>query len=228
MFGAVIAFAMSIASCGRSGNKGGSDSSKKDTIRIVCASKQLTELIYALGEGDKIVGVDLSSTFPEEVKKLPTIGYHRMLNAEGIISLKPTAFIYNGGADNSIGPDNVLPQLKNVGVTVVEFRSAENIEDTKALIKDLGTYFNVTARADSICNKIDADMKVVAEKRKQYTDSPRVMIVHFGRAGNKYFPFGPWGAPNFILQQAGGVNVLDTTKKMRELSRKFLLNASRM
>jgi iron complex transport system substrate-binding protein len=217
---ALIAASLMFTSCGRFANKGSVGGN--DSIRIVCASKQLTELIYALGEGDKLVGVDVSSTYPEEVKKLPTIGYHRMLNAEGIVSLKPTAFIYNGGADNSIGPDNVLPQLKKVGVTIVEFRSAENIEDTKALIKDLGNYFAVPKKADSICNKIDADMKMVAEKRKQYTDTPKVMIVHYGRAGNKYFPFGPWGAPNFILQAAGGVNVLDSVKKMRELSAEIL------
>jgi iron complex transport system substrate-binding protein len=216
----VITYGLSFSSCGRFGNKGTANT--KDTVRIVCASKQLTELIFALGQGDKIVGVDLSSTYPDATKKITTVGYHRMLNAEGIISLKPTAFIYNGGADNSIGPDNVIPQLQKVGVTVVEFKSAESIENTKSLIRDLGRYFNVSPRADSLCHVMDSTMKLAAEKRKQYTDNPRVMIVHFGRAGNKYFPFGPKGAPEFILEQAGGVNVLDTTKKMRELSPEIL------
>jgi heme transport system substrate-binding protein len=216
-----IVFALLFNSCGRFGNKGG-DTSKKDSTRIVCASKQLTELIFALGQGDKIVGVDLSSTYPPETKNITTVGYHRMLNAEGIISLRPTAFIYNGGADNSIGPDNVIPQLQKVGVTVVQFKSAETIEDTKALLKDLGKYFNVPSKADSLCRRIDSTMRLAEEKRKVYTDTPKVMIVHFGRAGNKYFPFGPWGAPNFILQAAGGVNVLDTAKKFRELSPEIL------
>jgi len=220
VFGTVIIYGLLLSSCGRFGNKG--TASKNDSIRIVCASKQLTELIFALGQGDEIVGVDVSSTYPDAAKKITTVGYHRMLNAEGIISLKPTAFIYNGGADNSIGPDNVIPQLQKVGVTVVEFKSAENIEDIKSLIRDLGRYFNVPAKADSICRSMDSTMKIAEEKRKQYTDTPKVMIVHFGRAGNKYFPFGPWGAPGFILQEAGGVNVLDTAKKFRELSPEIL------
>ena len=160
-----IAISFLLNSCSRFGNKQ-SDASKKDTVRIVCASKQLTELIFALGQGDKIVGVDLSSTYPEAAKKITTIGYHRMLNAEGIISLKPTAFIYNGGADNSIGPDNVIPQLQKVGVTVVQFRSAETIEDTKALIQDLGKYFNVPSKADSICRYMDSTMKMAVEKSR--------------------------------------------------------------
>jgi iron complex transport system substrate-binding protein len=220
LFATVLAYCTLFISCGRFGNKG--TASKNDSVRIVCASKQITELMFALGQGDKLVGVDISSTYPEAATKITTVGYHRMLNAEGIISLKPTAFIYNGGADNAVGPDNVIPQLQKVGVTVVQFKSAENIEDTKALIRDLGNYFKVPAKADSLCRVMDSTMKLVAEKRKQYTDTPRVMIVHFGRAGNKYFPFGPKGAPEFILEQAGGVNVLDSTKKMRELSPEIL------
>jgi len=66
------------SSCGRFGNKEDENRTEKD--RIVCVSKQLTELIYALGAGNKIVAVDLSSTYPEAVKKLPTVGYHRMLS----------------------------------------------------------------------------------------------------------------------------------------------------
>jgi iron complex transport system substrate-binding protein len=206
-----------VTSCGRFANKE-SEAQKKDTVRIVCVSKQLTEILFALGQGDKIVGIDLSSTYPEETKKITTVGYHRMLSAEGIISLKPTAVFYNGGADNAIGPDNVLPQLKQVGVTVVQFRSAETIDDTKSLIQDLGRYFNAKSKADSLCLKIDNDMKLVTEKKKQYTDIPSVMIVHFGRANNVYFPFGPWGAANFMIQQAGGINAVDTTSKFRMLS----------
>jgi iron complex transport system substrate-binding protein len=218
--GSAIISLLAFSSCDRFGKK--EETKKADTTRIVCVSKQLTELIFALGKGDRIVGVDVSSTYPDAAKKITTVGYHRMLNAEGIISLKPTAFIYNGGADNSVGPDNVIPQLQKIGITVVEFKSAENIEDTKSLIKDLGRYFNVSAKADSLCRAMDSTMKLAEEKRKQYTDTPRVMIVHFGRAGNKYFPFGPWGAPGYILQEAGGVNVLDTAKKFRELSPEIL------
>lgn len=218
--GTIIVYGLLLSSCGRFGNKG--TANKNDSVRIVCASKQITELMFDLGQGDKLVGVDISSTYPEAATKITTIGYHRMLNAEGIISLRPTAFVYNGGADNAVGPDNVIPQLQQVGVTVVQFRSAENMEDTKALIRDLGKYFNVPAKADSLCRIIDSTMKLAQEKRKEYTDTPRVMIVHFGRAGNKYFPFGPKGAPEFILEQAGGVNVLDSTKKYRELSPEVL------
>lgn len=205
------------SSCG----KAKKDIQKKQQTRIVCASKQVTELVYALGEGNKIVGVDLSSTYPPRVKKLPNIGYHMMLNAEGIISLRPTVFIYNGGTDAEIGPDNVIPQLKEVGITVKKFRTAETMADTKQLIRDLGSYFHVEKRADSLCAAIDNGMQKVAEERARYKDHPKVMVIHFGRAHNVYFPFGPRGTVEFMLKQAGGVNAIPS-EKFRLLSPEVL------
>ncbi len=59
--------------------------------RYVVISPIYNEIIWALGAQDKVVGVDLSTTYPPEVKKVQTVGYHRALSAEGILSLHPTA-----------------------------------------------------------------------------------------------------------------------------------------
>jgi iron complex transport system substrate-binding protein len=61
-----------------------------------------------LGSTGNLVGVDYSSTYPPEIKQVPTIGYHRALSAEGILSLKPTLIIH----DNNIGPDNMTQLSK--------------------------------------------------------------------------------------------------------------------
>jgi len=71
-----------LSSCGRFSNE---EKKEEQTNRIVSAAKQYTEIIYALGIGDKLVAVDISSTYPPEVKELPTIGYHMHLSFEGII-----------------------------------------------------------------------------------------------------------------------------------------------
>src|SRR4051812_40518421 len=81
---------VAFSSCGRFSNK---DEKKEQEVRIVCVSKQYNEIIYALGAEQNLVAVDLSSTYPGQIKKLPTVGYHRMLSAEGIISMKPTILL---------------------------------------------------------------------------------------------------------------------------------------
>ena len=75
--------------------------------RYVVISPIYNEIIWALGAQNTVVGIDLSTTYPPEVKNVQTVGYHRALSAEGSLSLHPTAIIH----DNNIGPPQVVQQL---------------------------------------------------------------------------------------------------------------------
>ncbi len=83
--------------------------------RIVSLTGDITEIIFALGMGDYVVGVDSSATYPaEKTKALPNIGYQRRLNAEGILALNPTLVI----GDEAAGPPEALAQIRSAGVPV--------------------------------------------------------------------------------------------------------------
>src|ERR1044071_8535533 len=94
--------------CGRFSNP--SNDAKAE--RLVVISQTYNEIIWALGAQDSVVGVDYSSTYPPEVKQVQTVGYHRALSAEGILSLHPTAVIH----DNNIGPPQVVQQLQQLNI----------------------------------------------------------------------------------------------------------------
>ncbi len=195
----VFALPVVLLSCGRFGNK---ESGNKD-MRIVCVSKQLNEMMFALGKGKNIVAVDLSSTFPDSAKLLPTVGYHRMLSAEGIISMTPDLVWH----DNNIGPANVIPQLEKAGLKITAFNGGSTIDSAKMLLKELGTFFEVTDRADSINKKLEADLVKATSllKEKNLKDTPSVMIIQFGRANNVYFVMsGRGGIPDKMIEMAGG------------------------
>ncbi len=64
--------------------------------RIVVAGGSLTELIYAMGAGERVVGVDETTSYPPETAKLPHIGYWKQLSSEGILSLRPDSVITAG------------------------------------------------------------------------------------------------------------------------------------
>src|SRR5215510_3963383 len=140
-----------LASCGRFNNK--ETDGKKDQ-RIVCLSKHLTEMVFALGKGHDIVAVDLSSTYPDSAKLLKTVGYHRALSPESIISMNPDLVIHS----NDIGPDNVLPQITKAGLNIKAFGGANTIDSAKLLLKELGKFFGEEGRADSIISKMDHDI----------------------------------------------------------------------
>ena len=203
---------LSLASCGRFGNR--ETDSKKD-MRIVSVSKQLTELVFALGKGKDIVAVDLSSTFPDSAKLLPTVGYHRLLSAEGIISKKPDLVLHS----NDIGPENVIPQLEKAGLKVQAYSGGSTLDSAKLLITQLGKFFSAQTTADSLNRKIDVDFATLQKATVAIKDTPTVMIIHYGQANNVYFVMsGRNGPGDKMISMAGGKTVHYNAKGARELS----------
>ncbi len=210
--------AMCIISCGRFGEKKKQEDGR---TRIVCVSKQLTEIVFGVGGDSSLVGVDLSSTYPEAAKKLTTVGYHRALNAEGIISLDPTVVWHDG----NIAPEHVIEQVKKVGIPLREFKAGPTIDSTKWLIMSVAKEFHSEDKGKSLCDKLDADMAKLDSARKSYSDQPRVLVIHFGQAANKYFVFSRKGIPDQMLQWAGAINAADTAQKWKDLSSEVIAAA---
>ncbi len=207
-------------SCGRFGDKN-SIEKKDDKLRIVSISKQLTEIIFAVGGDTSLVGVDISSTYPEAAKKITTVGYHRALSGEGIISLNPSVVWHDG----NIAPQQVIEQIQKVGIPMREFHGGSTIDSTKLLILQVGREFHNEQRATELNAKLDADMAKLDSARKKYTDKPRVLIVHFGQANNRYFILNRRGVANQMLEWAGAENAADTAQRWRDLSAEVIAKA---
>jgi len=210
----LLIVAVALFSCDRFRNK--ETESKKD-LRIVSLSKHLTEMVFALGKGHDLVAVDLSSTFPDSAKLLKTVGYHRALSPESIIAMNPELVIHS----NDIGPENVLPQITSAGLNIKAFGGANTIDSAKLLLKDLGNFFGEETKADSIIKKMDHDLAIAADSLKalNLVDTPKVMIIHFGRANNVYFVMsGRNGVGDKIIKMAGGKTAIYDAKGARQIS----------
>jgi iron complex transport system substrate-binding protein len=210
----ILIIAVSFVACGRFGNH--EIDGKKD-MRIVCLSKQLTEYVFALGKGHNIVAVDLSSTYPDSAKLLKTVGYHRALSPESIISMNPDLVIHS----NDIGPKNVLPQITKAGLNIKAFGGANTIDSAKLLLKELGKFFGVETKADSLVKVLDAGIAKAADTLKALgiKDSLRVMIIHFGLRNNNYFVMsGRNGVGDKMMRLAGATPALYDGKGSREMS----------
>jgi iron complex transport system substrate-binding protein len=179
--------------------------------RYVVISPIYNEIIWALGAQDKVVGIDLSTTYPPEVKNVQTVGYHRALSAEGILSLHPTAIIH----DNNIGPPQVVQQLQQLNIPMKTFTAKnDSFDGTKTLIREMGAYFHKEARAEELCQTLDTQRAASLEKVKQYADHPRVAVIHFGRASNVYLVVGKGGGGD-----GGGRQPDDRARRWRDGSR---------
>jgi iron complex transport system substrate-binding protein len=211
-----------LSACNRFHNK--EIDGKKD-MRIVCLSKHLTEMVFALGKGHDIVACDLSSTYPDSAKLLKTVGYHRALSPESIIAMEPDLVIHS----NDIGPENVLPQITKAGLNVKAFGGANTFDSAKLLLTDLGKFFGEEKKADSIIKKMDTDLAGAVDelKKRNIKDTPTVMIIHFGRANNIYFVMsGRGGVGDKMIALAGGKTAHYDAKGARQISAEAVAEAN--
>ena len=154
--------------------------------RIVSLNGSTTEILFALGVGENVVGCDASSTYPKDVKKkLPSVGYQYGLNAEGILSLKPTLVI---GRDD-VKPPQVVEQLRMAGVTVLLLKEPRSFKTAKQRLLTIGKAVGCEKKAKELTKALETDIKKLEKKltsRKGQTETESVVLIsarytnHFG------------------------------------------------
>ena len=142
--------------------------------RIITAGSALTETVCALGECDKIIASDRTSMYPAHIQKLPSIGYRSGINAEGILSLKPTLVI----AEKDYVENTVLEQLSASGVEVVVVDRKYNVEDTRKFIIQIAAVLKRVAAGNELVAKIDRELAEANALLKSASTSPKVLSIY--------------------------------------------------
>ena len=184
--------------------------------RVVCVSKQLNEFVFAIGAQSHLVARDLTSIYPPQITRLSSVGYHRALSAEGIISMRPSVLL----TDGNVGPDPVLAQVRAVGIPVETMEPGKTPATAQQLMLKLGAYFGREAAAKAIVARWQAEMKTALAAMTPYarTPKPRVLMIHFGQIVNNYLGVTRGSTADQIITWAGGVNALDQVGGMSRLT----------
>jgi iron complex transport system substrate-binding protein len=150
------------------------ESQKKTARRIVSIGGGLTEIIYALGANNELVGVDTTSLYPEAATKLPSVGYARTLSSEGILALAPNHVL----ATEDAGPPAVLRQINAAGVPVTVLAANDKFEGVLERITRIGGLIDRQSQASLLVEKMKADWQKVREPiLARKTPMPRVLFV---------------------------------------------------
>lgn len=120
------------------------------TERIASAGGTLTDIIFALGAGERLVAVDTSSTSPAEVANKASIGYYRSLSAESLIATGANSLWALEGS----GPEATLTQLANTGIKIQRFRKPGDLPEFYQLITELGQLLNKSPAASALIEQI--------------------------------------------------------------------------
>ena len=186
-----------------------------DNSRIVSVGTANTEAVYALGAGGKVVGADNSSAeYVTESANLPKVGARNALNAEGILSLKPTLVILN--ADS--GPPQIFDQLRNAGIAVLTITPNYNVETVKSKISTIAKAVGAEAKAGEINNQIDGKIAEVNKILANVKEKPKVMFVGRGPNMPNATMSGAGTTIDEMIKLAGGVNPFTDFTGFREMT----------
>ena len=191
--------------------------------RIVSLNGSTTEILFALGVGEKVVGCDASSTYPEGVRdKLPSIGYQYGLNAEGILSLKPTLVI---GRDD-VKPPQVVEQLRMAGVTVLLLKEPRTFETAKNRILTIGKAVGSEEKAKELVKTLNADIKKLQTKLDLRKEKPKLKVLFLYLRGTKTtLVLGKETAPGGMFEIVGAENAAGKIKGNKPMTAEAVIAA---
>ena len=178
----------------------------RQATRIISLVPAVTEMLYEIGAGPRVVAVSSYDTYPPPVTKLPSVGALLDPNVERILSLQPDLVIVYGSQTD------LKQQLARAGIGVFDYRHA-GLADVTATIRALGERTGDAAKAAALAGRIERGLD---EIRGKVVDRPRPRtLLVFGRerlALRGIYASGGVGFLDDMLRVAGGVNVFADIK----------------
>lgn len=173
--------------------------------RIVAVGGAITEILYAIGLQDEIVGVDTTSVHPPEaMRDKPSVGYVRALSAEGVLSLNPSLVIAIDGA----GPPDAVKLLDASGVRIAHIPDAFSAEGVVDRIRKVAALTNARDLGDKLAADVAVGFAKVEEARARIEKPKRVLFI-LSLLNGKVMASGRNTSAEAMIRLAGGVNALD-------------------
>jgi iron complex transport system substrate-binding protein len=187
-------------------------------LKIVSANGTLSEILVGLGLEKQLVGVDVTSTYPASLEKIPKIGHNRSIAAEGILALNPDVVIYT---NQSMLSPAVITQLNSSGKKVVEFKHEYTREGAIRLIREVGSYFNAKAQAEKMVKSLQADLNKIPT-----TTSPKKLLFIYARGTGTLMVAGTDTSPDKMFLLAGFKNAAQGFNDFKPLTAESLITAN--
>lgn len=172
--------------------------------KIVALSPSINEIVFALGEGEKVVGNTTYCTYPQEAITITKVGGYFSPSLEKILALSPTIVIMQ---QNNYALAQKLQRL-GIKTQVVKIDTLENI---KISILEIGKTLNKELKAKEILEDINSEL----EKLKGITTNKKILFVmgHNTSLASRIFVAGQNLYFDDIINESGNTNALQSQRK---------------
>lgn len=189
--------------------------------RIVSIGGALTEIVYALGAEQSLVGVDTTSLYPQVATRLPSVGYARSLSSEGILALAPNHVL----ATEDAGPHSVLKQIESAGIRLTILPARHQFEGVLERVQRIGQIVGRQSEADTLVLNLkqqwQTSMQTVASGRKT---NPAVLFV-LSHTPNQVMVGGQGSSAEAMLAYAGAHNAVNGFRGFKGLTPEAVIAA---
>jgi len=217
----ILTLAVAIAGCNKKEDKKNSADGQDvrateiKTDRIVSLNGAITETLASMDASGNIVGRDVTSTFPADLKAT-NLGHVRSITAESILALKPTVVF---GTTKDINP-NLNEQLKNANISLILINQEYTVDGTKKLITDVAT----TLKKDNFQPILDNISSKIATV-KPFVKKPKVLFIYARGAGNLMVA-GKETPLHSMIELAGAENAAADLTDFKPLTPEALLTTN--
>jgi iron complex transport system substrate-binding protein len=185
--------------------------------RIISLSGSITEILAELGFQQQIIGVDVTSTYPQDIKQqAKDLGHVNGLSIENIIALQPTLVL----ASENLKPE-LINSLKGAKIQVKIITKEESISGTKKFIKDVAQAIGDDSAYVKLVEQIDAD----AAGLQQFETKPKVLFI-YARGAGTLMVAGKNTPMEKMIAIAGGENAVNDFEDYKPLTSESLIQTN--
>ncbi|MEV0647560.1 ABC transporter substrate-binding protein [Phytomonospora sp. NPDC050363] len=168
---------------------------------IVPLSGSLSEIVFTLGLGDRVVARDITATF-EQAADLPVVTRGHDVSAEGVLSLRPGVVL----AEKSTGPVEAVAQIRNAGIPIIVFEGASDLSSVDKRIADVAAALGVTEAGDRLRARTAERLEVVRTTIPASTDKPRVAFLYVRGSASVYLIGAANSGAAGLIEAAGAID----------------------
>ncbi len=216
----LVAVALSFSAC-RSTTSNQENDKLADSTRIVSMNGTLSEIVSGLGLQEQIVGVDVTSNYPDALKGIPKIGHNRNMNVEGILALKPDVIL---GMAKEVSPQ-LLQQLKAAGIKTLLFEQEFSVTGARSLIKAVGDSLKSPLKADSLLLQFNQELEKGKPTVNASIKKPKVLFIYARGAGSMMVG-GSGTQVAKVIEMAGAENAVNDFEEYKPLTAEALVKAN--
>ncbi|MEU6462147.1 ABC transporter substrate-binding protein [Streptomyces sp. NPDC046976] len=173
----------------------------REARRIVPLSGSLSEIVFTLGLGERVVARDITATF-QQAAKLPVVTRNHDVSAESVLSLKPDLVI----AETTSGPAEAVGQIRAAGVPVLVVAPAKGLSDVSPRIETVARALGVPAAGKELAQRSEARIAAVRKEIPAHKDKPRVAFLYLRGSASVYLIGGKDSGATSLLEAAGAVD----------------------